>query len=370
MTATPNIFRHATKELSQDAFLCWLLEWYKMGIKGPLADCARNFLYENLKQNDGFGSANGIPNDIKISRQYKKIDILVRVGECLLIIEDKTAGALGVDQIKRYHELMEEEHAGQIAVAYFKTGLIGIPDEIPEDVIKSYRPLVWNYKDNIFYGGSCRDIYDFFSQFKSDHPIFRDFVDLLERRKSAYDRTKELITSNPTLDEIKEIFKEESPVQWEMCFLDFISREFRKKQCKAGIKTDIKNWHGIDRSVGIDMNNGIRSDVRMYWREGREDHFVIKFKYLGTDKGDYRKVLEEVQDSLWNDRSGATRQHWKKLPTKNFDESKNRRAREIFETEKLYLERTRFSDLGEYLQRMREMVDVVQRVEANRNTDA
>lgn len=65
-----NLFTFATSELSQDAFICWCLNWinYPNEILYPMAkDIFLNLLKEENLENE----------KIEILRQYKKIDVLV-----------------------------------------------------------------------------------------------------------------------------------------------------------------------------------------------------------------------------------------------------------------------------------------------------
>ena len=74
----PNIFSFATKELSQDAFICWLLAWAdKAYEKNDLHLSGLAFMQAILKKYDFENQP--IIETIEIKRQCKKIDIL-----CLL----------------------------------------------------------------------------------------------------------------------------------------------------------------------------------------------------------------------------------------------------------------------------------------------
>ena len=69
-----NLFNFATKELSQDAFLCWCLNWYNNpeSLLYPMAEELLELLGEN-----------GLPQgqELEILQQIKKIDILVILKE-------------------------------------------------------------------------------------------------------------------------------------------------------------------------------------------------------------------------------------------------------------------------------------------------
>ena len=85
-----NLFKYATKELSQDAFLCWSINWINAGIEHPLYQYGKDILDLFLgddKQEEYY--------DVELRCQYEKIDVLVMFKDSLgkqhaLIIEDKT----------------------------------------------------------------------------------------------------------------------------------------------------------------------------------------------------------------------------------------------------------------------------------------
>lgn len=85
-----NLFKYATKELSQDAFICWCINWinypedkmYNLGkdfLKMILTDEKRKEKIEITEK-----------TEVQIFRQYEKIDILLVIDKkYLVIIEDK-----------------------------------------------------------------------------------------------------------------------------------------------------------------------------------------------------------------------------------------------------------------------------------------
>lgn len=119
MTYPPNIFNYATSELSQDAFICYLLAFGNVNFKGSKEyNAAHRFLEEC-----------GICGEdvVDIKRQYNKIDVLVITDKHLLIIEDKTYSNEHSDQILHYVEELKKDEAYQdkkenIKVCFFKTG--------------------------------------------------------------------------------------------------------------------------------------------------------------------------------------------------------------------------------------------------------
>jgi|WetSurMetagenome_2_1015567.scaffolds.fasta_scaffold00407_17 hypothetical protein len=89
----PNLFSWATKELSQDAFICWLAEWANPSNKSIdeyMFKAGTEFIKRLLKTHKICST--GI-NRVEILRQYYNIDAVFKIdtddGNYVLIIEDK-----------------------------------------------------------------------------------------------------------------------------------------------------------------------------------------------------------------------------------------------------------------------------------------
>ncbi len=120
----PNLFEFATKELSQDAFLCWLLAWAhpQHRADGVLHRTGRAFL-DRLLAAGGIGTPGEITT-LEVHPQYKKIDVLVLVNDDLaLLIEDKTESFEHSDQLRRYLDTVNKDFPGRkVAAVFLKTG--------------------------------------------------------------------------------------------------------------------------------------------------------------------------------------------------------------------------------------------------------
>lgn len=122
----PNLFTYATSELSQDAIICWLLEWAKAEnkeIDNALHLVGISFLDSLFAKFDEIK----IPHHydtIKINKQYKQIDIFCIVNdEYALIIEDKTNTKNHSGQLEKYfNEINKTFDKSKILPIYFKTG--------------------------------------------------------------------------------------------------------------------------------------------------------------------------------------------------------------------------------------------------------
>lgn len=117
----PNLFYWASSELSQDAFICWLLDWAKPAYRDK--DRLLNETGEKLLRQLSNQKIDEI-TELEIKRQYKRIDILVIVnGNIAILIEDKVHAKSHGDQLTTYAKLLEKEfEKDKISLVYFKTG--------------------------------------------------------------------------------------------------------------------------------------------------------------------------------------------------------------------------------------------------------
>ena len=142
-----NIFDFATSELSQDAFICWCLNWLNnedSGLRALAVDLLKEFGEESVSDNQ----------EILIKRQFKKIDILVVLKGLnrVYIIEDKVHSSESKDQIKKYKEEIRKEYKNsEIKTVYFKTGFHFSPDKnVEADKIitgKMFKEILEKYRN-------------------------------------------------------------------------------------------------------------------------------------------------------------------------------------------------------------------------------
>lgn len=121
----PNLFYHATKELSQDAFLCYVFSYFNEEYKNSYLEehrFSKFFIKEILKRLD----INIEPKKLEIKRQYLNIDILLIINDSIyIIIEDKIHATERYDQISDYKKKVSNEYKvneENIYSLYFKTG--------------------------------------------------------------------------------------------------------------------------------------------------------------------------------------------------------------------------------------------------------
>lgn len=128
----PNLFKYATSELSQDAFICWLIAWSdksNQSINPKLNKCAISFVQKLLQEDENYKIEN-----IEVGRQWKKIDVWALINnEYFLVIEDKKATTSHSDQLKRYADTAKKHYENEdikIKLVYFKMEEQGQYDKV------------------------------------------------------------------------------------------------------------------------------------------------------------------------------------------------------------------------------------------------
>ncbi|MCY3737695.1 MAG: PD-(D/E)XK nuclease family protein [Gemmatimonadaceae bacterium] len=142
---TPNIFRYATKEISQDAFICWLVACASQAT-GDLQKCGLALVRMLFRAgassgksvpvlgSDGKPTSHDGPCDVEDvkepDRQNSKIDVSFQAqvdGQMVtFVIEDKTGTRDHDDQLERYLESVRTDDQSEdlIKPVYFKTGYV------------------------------------------------------------------------------------------------------------------------------------------------------------------------------------------------------------------------------------------------------
>ena len=177
MSEKVNLFNYATSELSQDAFIAWLLAWADSKQEGPMHHFGLKFvkyIYDACKM--------PIPDTtrVEIEEQTDNIDVKCKInGNELILIEDKAGTVQHSDQLKRYLEAMKRSGYFQILPVYIQT-------RDQSDYSKVY--------DNGYAVITRRDLLDFFNdnadlQQQAQNQILDDFVEYIkniERSVQSY----------------------------------------------------------------------------------------------------------------------------------------------------------------------------------------
>lgn len=188
----PNLFAYATKELSQDAMICWLIEWAATQANDLGEQALRNLgraFVESLLGKHG-KHVQGEVQSAEIYQQDNGIDVLARIrdesAEHILLIEDKTHTNAHNNQLQRYREAVRDGKT-QLGVVsehwpiYLKTGNQSLASdrEIETTGFKVFR------RD---------DFLKVLTGYPGSHPIvtnFRDHLRKLEDDFKSYDAWRE-----------------------------------------------------------------------------------------------------------------------------------------------------------------------------------
>lgn len=272
----PNIFHFATKELSQDAFLCWLFMFadieYKKSQYEYLHQLATKFILKLVK-NDKLKI-----EKIEVKKQIHKIDIWLEINDdILLIIEDKTNSKAGVNQLEKYYDVARKECPNRnISAIYFKTG-----NESEQTFKKSNTTGHWEaFKLN--------DIVEVFLPFqkKISHPFFLDYLEICLRKLEILINFEKFIIQKP-VDDSENNYHDNNDV------LEAFYIQLEKDSV-------FKNWNFRDsRAVKNYYSNNYthkENGITIYPEFNRFDFkLVLDFELMGDATGKkYKKLKDDL----------------------------------------------------------------------------
>ena len=228
----PNIFDIATKELNQDAFITWLLQFAdpKYQSANPkLNKCGKAFVSQLLKKQ--LTSFDGQINKVEAGRQWENIDVWAEINDkYLIVIEDKTYSSHHSNQLARYKEnaekWCEKNNYEKPICIYLKTG----------NESQSSLTQVEKQGFAIF---SRIDFINLLNEFKDiDNDIYTDF----------YERLKRIEKSNNEFE--NKFIKDWNGNDWQG-FFQFLEKEI-----------EIVNWDYVNNPNGGFWNAVLNWD---YW---------------------------------------------------------------------------------------------------------
>ena len=166
----PNLFKFATKELSQDRFLAWLLQWAdptNVGYGADLHHAATDFVKRLVSlQDDALKEI----TSVKADRQWENIDVWAEVNEShLIIIEDKVGTGEHSGQLARYRENAANwcrENGRKLVCVYLKTHS---DSSANLKLIEAQGYAVFNRSE----------LLEFLNAHETDNDIYNDFRDRL-----------------------------------------------------------------------------------------------------------------------------------------------------------------------------------------------
>ena len=275
-----NIFNFATSELSQDAFICWCLNWlnYKDSELRALAvGLLKEFGEEDVSDNQ----------EIIIKRQFKKIDILVVLKGLnrVYIIEDKVHSSESKDQIVGYKgEIRKEYKNSEIKTVYFKTGFHFSPDK--------------NVKANkIITGKMFKEILE---KYRNKNEILDNYYEYLVEKLRTQENEKDYLEC-----------KAESHWDWNIaksniaqyCFLKEMFSEERVKSFKnKGNGPVVSQYNLLEKEIISYGETG--ETFRIFWRvdtltEGT--YLRLSYYYIFKNRKDSKTLnYKEISEMGYN----------------------------------------------------------------------
>lgn len=164
----PNLFQIATSELSQDAFLVWLIQWAdpaNMQFDPTLCFAGQDFIrFLIRKQHDDPMTE---IRKVETGRQWENIDVWAEVNDSyLIIIEDKTSSIRHSNQLHRYKQIAAKySNNKNILPVFFYV-------KTENEAKASLRQVEMNGYTVI----SRDNLLDFFSTHPSVNDIYNDYV--------------------------------------------------------------------------------------------------------------------------------------------------------------------------------------------------
>ena len=180
-----NLFNYGYKELTQDAFICWLIKWAYYDGTGyeKLKECGQDFVKALFKKHGKEAPQNLTPDRVKIWPQDNSIDVLARIGDYVLLIVDKTVTREHSNQLKKYYYIVSggDSAAGKvdevnIIPIYLKTGNQPLFDKLTIEGLKEHKYKVFERRD--FLEVIKKPCYQ-------AHPIISDFHNHLMHKEEA-----------------------------------------------------------------------------------------------------------------------------------------------------------------------------------------
>ena len=188
----PNLFTWATSELSQDAFIIWLLDWANYPEGGALHKIAIELI--NTLTDNKIAEI----KTVHFEPQRHKIDILCIINDkYALLIEDKTNTSNHSGQLERYLEKLSKEFSRDLIFpVYFKTG-----DQSDFDAIEQL-----GYK--LFLRNDFLKVLSFGLEQGVSDSIFLDYYEVLNNKEESFQSYKTLPVAQWHWDSWKGFYSE------------------------------------------------------------------------------------------------------------------------------------------------------------------
>lgn len=351
-----NLFNYATKELSQDGFLCWLIDNYD----DPVISC---YSYEFIRFITGFDFKDGDIVELELKRQEKNMDIVVDFwtskdkdssSHYVFVIEDKTHSSLHDNQLVNYGETIskwndKDTQENRTAKVFYKTDELSGKDKEELKKATEYNWRSFNIKDIYkhfggisntgsevldFYCDNIRTIYEKITMQPKGTP--KDW-DLLQAR-TFFGKIKEQLLKEKVVEanrvyesfyqgryysiafeyefkntpqtlsvwpQIEFIFRESDDVVIVYTHFSFLNKDgnttWKLSSCDDTTKPTYEQI--MSRVIDVFQNNGIKT--RNYFAKRNQTLTVDKLpkdaileNAVCGEVGKYKKIFEQADSSL------------------------------------------------------------------------
>lgn len=324
-----NIFQFATKELSQDALIAWLINWINYKENKELYNKAKTLLNYILKPRN----INLEEYKVEIKQQYMFIDIFVLLkdknnNEKLgIIIEDKKLTTLHDNQIENYKNKIIENYKNltekDIITVYYK------PYEeianISEDVVKIDRNYMLTniFNDNI------------------NNQIYIDYKNYLKKIQETYNKMFEIPLCE--WQNRKEIYP-------------MIAKKFNKSCVEENDKMEIVRQRG---STYIDWYK--KENIPTKYKE----YFSMIYLNLNINYDKYeiriRGIINNYSEKVWNDIEKEITQICElyNIKTEKFKHSKVKEGSNILLAKINLEEQYKYNDVTKEIRKIENIVDKI-----------
>jgi hypothetical protein len=264
----PILFNFATKELSQDAFFCWLFSWADEKYNGTqLYTIAKDILKDITNENINI-------NSIEIKQQHKNIDFFIRIDQNITIVfEDKIKTSQHDDQLERYRSIISEEYPeDKLFFVYLKT------DILFQDEYLAVKES--NYK-----------IYDLFTIYdklpkKTDNAIYNDYIKYLTEKIKSYQEFEKIRYSKWEQNEWKGLcYKLQKELKQSIFYDIWQGRELYWGITESDYLLGKKVWASLEIKHSLGNNFG-RLVIILHIEDGRlnksaiRDELNVKFEKI------------------------------------------------------------------------------------------
>jgi hypothetical protein len=322
IVSRPNLFEYATSELSQDAFLCWLVAWAGClpgddGYDKELHECGAEFIkmlylrrHPDVEKCSLDVELLGLPK-----RQYKRTDVFFRtkiLGSVVsFIIEDKTGTTPHSNQLNRYIDSVRKVVGDdtEIIGVYLKTHYW-----FPEDCEASDA-------DYLLVNG--KELSEFLHGFNCSNEIFLDYRKSLDKYLSSLsnalaDRlpTRAFVKKPPQeLSEFERDFSAECQYSFMLKLVRLLrntdEKEIADSEAGAFLRRGRNNggtpWTQLDvfRSKALGAENILESvfyriDVRKDFESGNRLPYICLRQWapVKEQKIDKQDLIEQKRERL------------------------------------------------------------------------